>query len=197
MEVLTANASQANGKISITGTTDPAMLAVSFTVYDKTGTTQLVNRSTAVDNGSFSYEIEIEEGEYQICVADFNGGDCKTVTVTTSSEEAGGDSSASSPNTGYQTIAKNETESAEPATNASANMLFPILAISLITVAAIAIVIKRVVSRNKSKNQKDWTSVASMKPPRSRRRLGETRASTSFSLASQRGEPASLVLVQS
>ena len=152
MEVLTANASQANGKISITGTTDPAMLAVSFTVYDKTGTTQLVNRSTSVDNGSFSYEIEIEEGEYQICVADFNGGDCKTVTVTTSSEEAGGDSSASSPNTGYQTITKNETESAEPATNASANMLFPILAISLIAVAAIAIVIKRVVSRNKSKN---------------------------------------------
>lgn len=152
MEVLTVNASQANGKISITGTTDPAMLAVSFTVYDKTGTTQLVNRSTSVDNGSFSYEIEIEEGEYQICVADFNGGDCKTVTVTTSSEEAGGDSSASSPNTGYQTIAKNETESAEPATNASANMLFPILAISLIAVAAIAIVIKRVVSRNKSKN---------------------------------------------
>lgn len=151
MEVLTLNATQANGKISISGTTEQDMLAVAISVYDQSGTNRVALRSTSVNNGTFSYELEIAEANYQICVADYNGGECKTVTVTVAAEESSEESAAGTPETGYQTITKNN-ETVAPATNASAsNMVYVFLAAGLIAAAAIALVARRIYLTRKAK----------------------------------------------
>ena len=138
MNVLTINATQQNGIISVSGTTEDGMLAVGITVYDKTGTTQITVRTTAVVNNEYEYTVDgLEEGEYQICVADFDGGDCKTATVTLSAAEDE-DSTAGTPETGYHTVVR--TEDPAPEANASAVVL-PALCISLAIGMAISAVI--------------------------------------------------------
>lgn len=137
MNILTLNTSTTNSTISVSGTTEDGMLAVGITVYDKTGTTQITVRTTAVVNNEYEYTVDgLEEGEYQICVADFDGGDCKTATVTLSATEDE-DSTAGTPETGYHTIAKVE----EPAPEANASATLPAVCISLAIGMAISAVI--------------------------------------------------------
>lgn len=125
MNVLTINAAQSNGTISVSGTTDAGMLAVAISVYDKTGTNLIKLETTSVSGGTFSHEIEIIEGEYQICVADYEGGECKTTTVTVAAEE---DETVGSPDTGYETIETVTEEPAVASTSASATVISAFLA---------------------------------------------------------------------
>lgn len=134
MNVLTINAAQSNGTISVSGTTDAGMLAVAISVYDKTGTNLIKLETTSVSGGTFSHEIEIIEGEYQICVADYEGGECKTTTVTVAAEE---DETVGSPDTGYETIEKvvEEPAVASPSANAT-SVSMAIAAIALVAFVA-------------------------------------------------------------
>ncbi|MBR5409011.1 hypothetical protein IK112_03720 [Candidatus Saccharibacteria bacterium] len=150
MEVLTLNATQSNGKISISGTTDPDMLAVAITVYDKSGTNRIALRSTSVINGEFSYEIEIAEDDYQICVADYNGGECKTITLTVASTEED-TPTAGTPETGFQTITKVQEE-VTPSTNAtSSSAIYVYIAVGLVAAAIAVLFTRRMLAKRKSK----------------------------------------------
>lgn len=123
MKILTVNATEQNGVISVKGTTEPGMLAVAISVYDKTGQTRVALRTTSVnDDNTFAYDIEIAEDTYQLCVADYNGGDCATVTVAVATEEE--KEAIGSPDTGYEAIEQVAKEPAvvEPSTNAGASI---------------------------------------------------------------------------
>lgn len=115
MKVLTLNATEQNGTISVSGTTEAECLAVAISIYDESGATRLKLETAAVIDGEYSHEIAIAEGNYKICVADYDGGECQTAVVTATAEE---ESSTGAPETGYHTIEKVE-ESAVTAASSS------------------------------------------------------------------------------
>ena len=116
MKVLTLNATEENGIISVNGTTEAGALAVAISIYDETGTTRLKIETAAVIDGKYSHNIAIEEGTYKICVADYDGGECQTAVVTAAVEDE--ESSTGAPETGYHTVEKVE-ESAVTAASSS------------------------------------------------------------------------------
>ena len=156
MNVLTINATQQNGIISVSGTTDTEMYAVAISVYDESGANLITLETAATNNGIFSHEIEIAEGNYQICAADYNGGECMTTTVTIVSEEEDtdttSDATAGTPETGYQTIASSN-EQATPDTNAANNSVLAVClaAAVVVAVAVSAVAIKRRLAHRKVK----------------------------------------------
>lgn len=83
------NASQKNGKITVSGSVEDGMLAVAVQVLDSNG--KLVKLETGAVNASnkYSLEIEVPEGTYTVKVADYEGGAFaeKTVTKATDSTE--------------------------------------------------------------------------------------------------------------
>ncbi len=70
--------------ISVSGTTEAVAGAV--LVYDSTGETLVVMETFAVEDGSYSYTLSqtFSNGTYVVKVADYNGGDYATETVTVS-----------------------------------------------------------------------------------------------------------------
>lgn len=99
-EVLTMDASESGGKISVSGTVEDGMLAVAISVYDETGANLLKVETTNVESGNtFSYDITIPNGTYVVKAADYDEGPflSKTVTVTnsTSDDTTSADSSSS------------------------------------------------------------------------------------------------------
>lgn len=81
--VLTVSATQEDGAITVSGTTEAGMQAVAIMVYDKAGTTLITMETAAVsDSNAYSHAIAIEEGDYVIKVADYDGGATVETTVT-------------------------------------------------------------------------------------------------------------------
>ena len=117
MKVLTLNATEENGIISVNGTTEAGALAVAISIYDEAGTTRLKVETTAVIDGKYSHDIAIEEGTYKICVADYDGGECQTTTVAVAEDE---ESTAGTPETGYHTIEKVEESAITTASSSPA-----------------------------------------------------------------------------
>ena len=156
MNVLTINATQQNGTISVSGTTDSEMYAVAISIYDESGTNLITLETAAANDGAFSHSIEIAEGNYQICVADYNGGECMTTTVLVASEDTNSttssDATVSSPETGYQTVSSNN-EQVTPDTNATNNPMLAICLASAVILAVTAsmIIIKRRLAHRKIK----------------------------------------------
>ena len=82
-DIKTVNASEANGKISVSGTAEAGTLAVAVMVYDENGSELLAMETASVSDESLYYaEVELTEGTYQVKVADYDGGDYKTATVS-------------------------------------------------------------------------------------------------------------------
>lgn len=81
--IATVTASAGNGQITVSGTADDDVLAVAIFVYDSTETTLLKMKSVAVDSShAYSDTIAVENGTYVVKVADYEGGDFNTTTVT-------------------------------------------------------------------------------------------------------------------
>ena len=156
MNVLTINATQQNGIISVSGTTDAEMYAVAISIYDESGTNLITVETAAANDGVFSHSIAIAEGNYQICVADYSGGECMTTTVLVTSEDTdsttSSDATVSSPETGYQTVSSNN-EQVTPDANAANNPMLAICLASAVILAVTAsmIIIKRRLAHRKIK----------------------------------------------
>lgn len=139
MKVLTLNTTTTESTVSVSGTAEDGVLAVGISIFDKTGTERIAVRTASVVDNKYEYTVDgLSKGEYQVCVADFDGGDCKTATVTLAAEEKKEDdeSAAGTPETGYHTI---KTEEVTPEANAS--MSSPALYISLAIGAIVAVVL--------------------------------------------------------
>ena len=93
-DVLTVEASQASGVVSFSGTTETGVLAVSCSLNSKDGE-ELDFTSTAVSDDKFSGSFEIEEGDYDVKCANYDGG---RIVVASVGEEV--DSKENSPETG-------------------------------------------------------------------------------------------------
>ena len=79
----TLNATQSNGKINVSGTTEDGVLAVAILVYDSTGSNLITMQTTSVESdNTYSDSITIASGTYVVKVADYDGGEYITKKVT-------------------------------------------------------------------------------------------------------------------
>ena len=82
-EIKTINASQASGKVSVSGTAEAGTLAVAVMIYDESGKDLVAFETASVSDENLYYaEISVAEGKYLVKVADYDGGDFKTATVS-------------------------------------------------------------------------------------------------------------------
>ena len=84
-QIVTLDASQENGVITVTGTAEAGTLAVAIAVYNENGTELITMKTAAVnDSNNFSDTINLEAGNYLIKVADYEGGDFaqKSISLT-------------------------------------------------------------------------------------------------------------------
>ena len=88
-DIKTINASEASGKVSVSGTAEAGMLAVAVMVYDESGKDLIAFETASVSDENLYYaEINVAEGKYLIKVADYDGGDFKTTTVAPEEKKA-------------------------------------------------------------------------------------------------------------
>ena len=81
-EIKTINASQASGKVSVSGTAEAGTLAVAVMIYDESGKDLVAFETASVSDENLYYaEINVSDGKYLVKVADYDGGDFKTATV--------------------------------------------------------------------------------------------------------------------
>ena len=80
-KVLTAEAHPENGQITVEGTVEEGMLAVAVQVCDKDEHFLFLRTGEVTSENKYKLVIEVEEGNYVLKVADFNGGTPKTVRV--------------------------------------------------------------------------------------------------------------------
>ena len=80
-KVLTAEAVQEDGIITVTGTVEDGMLAVAVQLCDKDGNTIKVVTGGVDNDNKYEVEIEAELGNYIIKVADYDGGTPKVVEL--------------------------------------------------------------------------------------------------------------------
>ena len=82
-DIKTVSANYEGGKIAVSGTAETGTLAVAVMVYDEKGAELLAMQTASVSDESLYYsEIELAEGNYIVKVADYDGGNFKTATVT-------------------------------------------------------------------------------------------------------------------
>lgn len=87
-EILTMEATQSGGKISVSGKTIDGILAVAINIYSEDGSTFIKMKTSSVnDNNEYSDSIEVPEGNYLVRVADYDGGDYKEQVVKVDSNE--------------------------------------------------------------------------------------------------------------
>lgn len=87
--ITSAEVNEAVGKINVEGNAGTGVLAVAITVFDESETNVVAMKTTSVDDSSnFSDSISVAAGKYVVKVADYNGGEfvTKTVTVTVGSD---------------------------------------------------------------------------------------------------------------
>ncbi len=88
-DIKTVNASEASGKVSVSGTAETGTLAVAVMVYDESGKDLIAFETASVSDENLYYaEINVAEGKYLIKVADYDGGDFKTATVAPEEKKA-------------------------------------------------------------------------------------------------------------
>lgn len=143
--VLTVTASQANGTISYSGTTEDGVMAVSCTLYDSAGTNDLDFDSVSVTSNAYSGTFSIAEGNYILSCANYASGTAVSTTLTAATPAPADDStdSANSPETGFMTAPSPAEDSA--VFSAAAPV---ILATAVVTIFACVLVFKRFRNRN-------------------------------------------------
>ena len=157
MKVLTLNTTTTSNSVSVSGTTEEGMLAIAISIFDKAGENRLVLRTAPVIDGEYSYTVDgLELGEYQICVADYDMGECLTETITIAEEvtptpEESEDSTAGTPETGYQTIAKTEAPAPEANGSSSSPALYISLAAGIVSAAIVVFALRRIMSAKRAK----------------------------------------------
>lgn len=152
--ILSLNASQAGGTISINGTAETHMLAAAISVYAADDTTNALTVETAsVNNGVFSHDIALAAGNYKVCAANYDGGDqfcidlttATTEEVTNTTEEES--TTAGSPETGY-----NKASDGSAATTDNTWMI--VAAVAVVLIGATTIVLARRHARAQAKQAK-------------------------------------------
>ena len=125
--VLTVEATQANGEISYTGTTEDGVVAVSCILLDSDNN-EVDFVSSSVYNKAFSDKFVAEEGNYTIKCANYNGGTFVTDTVTS-----------------------NKTTKVEkaPKTLDNINIYIITLVVSIIALLSIALFVKKIKTSKK------------------------------------------------
>ena len=142
-QILSLNANQSGGTISVDGTAETHMIAAAISVWDSTGAEQLAVETTQVDNGAFSHSITIAEGNYKVCAANYENGQQFCVDVTTTEESAAdvtndtSSSTATTPETGAATA------SDESAATADYTWLIILAATVIVAGAAIIVIAHR------------------------------------------------------
>ena len=90
--ITTLEVTESNGKISVSGTAEEGTLAVAIMVYDESGKNLVTMQTTAVEsNNTYADTIEVESGTYVVKVADYDGGNFVTKTVSPKQETKPGD----------------------------------------------------------------------------------------------------------
>ena len=87
--ITSVNATAANGKITVSGTAEEGTLACAVLVYDETDTNLLSMETCGVAaDSTYSYTLGMKfaNGTYVVKVADYDGGNYTTTTVTVSNE---------------------------------------------------------------------------------------------------------------
>lgn len=81
-KVDSVNATENEGKITISGTVDSSVYAVAVVVYSGSNLEYMETANVNAD-GTYSKELDkkFDYGTYEVRVADYNGGDYKTVSV--------------------------------------------------------------------------------------------------------------------
>lgn len=83
--VTTLDVTQSNDQISVSGTVEAGTLAVAIMIYDSTDTNLLTMQTTSVEtDNTFQDIIPMKNGNYIIKVADYDGGDYMSETVSES-----------------------------------------------------------------------------------------------------------------
>lgn len=121
--VISLSTSSGSGSISVSGSVETGVLAVSIFVYDSTGATLIAADNVAVSaSNTFSGSFTVSDGTYIVKAADYNGGTFATSSVTVGTPTQS-DSSNNLPNRAPKT---------------SDNMpLLPVAAVLLIGVSAV------------------------------------------------------------
>lgn len=81
--VISLNVSANKNLLLVNGEAEEGMLAVAIAVYDKSGKSLVTMQTAAVDDDNY-YEgsIELEDGQYLVKVADYQGGNYLTKLIT-------------------------------------------------------------------------------------------------------------------
>ena len=144
LKVKTVEATQASGKVTVTGEVDAGMLAVAVSVYDKDGNFVKLETGSVNTNNKYEVILTLPEADYTIKVADFDGGE-----VTT--KELKKDSSNENTNTNTNTvvdntIATNTTENEKansPKTGDNITIFFVIFAVAAIGTLSVIVLNKK------------------------------------------------------
>lgn len=146
-EVLSVSATAADGSAIVTGTTEDEMLAVAISVYKASDSSLVTVETTGVTSGAFSYVLYLDDGDYIISVADYDGGVAVTKNVTISTPAADTEdtdsATAGSPDTGMVAGATEKAEVAEIVTSEKGSATTAMLAVVAAGVAGIALVFGR------------------------------------------------------
>ena len=88
-EVKTVTATEKDGKITVNGTVEEGVLAVAI-VVNLDGELNYMETGNVDENGKYSVELAktFNDGEYEICVADYNGDDYKKTTIQVPTEDS-------------------------------------------------------------------------------------------------------------
>ena len=135
MEITSLTAAISGTTITVSGIAESGMLAVQIAVYDAAEANVITTYSTAVNSdNTFAATITVSEaGTYVVKAADYDGGEYASVTVGATEEteeETATEETIASPETGFETIARTEPESAAAEANAAvSNSLFVALAV--------------------------------------------------------------------
>ena len=91
-EITSLTVKEESGKINVAGTTESGCSAVAIMVYKEDGTTLVTMKTTGVnDDNTFTDSIDIKNGNYVVKVADYDGGEFSTETVTIKTNPNTGD----------------------------------------------------------------------------------------------------------
>lgn len=87
-EITTLDVSENNGVITVKGTAEAGTLAVAIMVYDSSEANLITMKTTSVaSDNSYKDTLEVAPGNYVVKVADYDGGDYKIKSISSSKEQ--------------------------------------------------------------------------------------------------------------
>ena len=139
-KITSLTATQKDGVVSVSGTTEDGALAVAISVYDSTGENLISLETTSVsDDNTFSREIELENDNYVVKVADYEGGEYKTVAVLAAEETSDDEEASEDSETSTASTADTGRVTAE-ASGSSSDYLAPVIAGVAVLLVALVVV---------------------------------------------------------